>query len=323
MGTRPCGSTVVQMTRELVVLGTASQAPTRDRNHNGYLLRWDDLGLLFDPGEGTQRQMLLADVRTSMISHVLITHEHGDHCLGLPGVMQRMVLEQRRDPVVLVYPKAAEPYIDRLLGVGQYDGGPDILRVAVPDEGAVLGLGEDRSLVAAPLDHRVPAIGYRLEERTTTRFVPALLERAGLSGPIVGRLRSEGRVDLDGRVVELADVSESVDGQSMAFVMDTRVCESAAELLDGVDLGVVEATFRMGDEDLAERYGHMTADQAGRLAADARVRRLVVTHFSQRYPDTEGFAVEAARHHPDVVAAVDLSRIAVPERADTVTRAPA
>lgn len=311
------------MTRELVVLGTASQAPTRDRNHNGYLLRWDDLGLLFDPGEGTQRQMLLADVRTSMISHVLITHEHGDHCLGLPGVMQRMVLEQRRDPVVLVHPEAAGPYIDRLLGVGLYDGGPDILRVVVPADGAVLGLGDGRSLVATPLDHRVPAIGYRVQEPTTTRFVPALLERAGLSGPIVGRLQAEGRVHVDGRVVHLDDVSEQVVGQSMAFVMDTRVCDAAAELLADVDLGVVEATFRLGDEELADRYGHMTADQAGRLAAAAGVRRLVVTHFSQRYPDTEGFGLEAGRHHDDVIAAVDLGRIAVPDRVDAVAGAEA
>ena len=76
--------------RELVVLGTASQAPTRSRNHNGYFLRWDSDGLLFDPGEGTQRQMLFAGVTASQVTRICITHFHGDHCLGLPGVLQRM-----------------------------------------------------------------------------------------------------------------------------------------------------------------------------------------------------------------------------------------
>jgi ribonuclease Z len=80
--------------RELVVLGTASQAPTRTRNHNGYLLRWDDEGILFDPGEGTQRQLTLAGVAASAITRICITHFHGDHCLGLPGVIQRLSLDR-------------------------------------------------------------------------------------------------------------------------------------------------------------------------------------------------------------------------------------
>ena len=85
--------------RELIVLGTASQAPTRTRNHNGYFLRWDDEGLLFDPGEGTQRQMLFAGVTASQVTRVLVTHFHGDHCLGVPGVLQRMSLDRVAHPV--------------------------------------------------------------------------------------------------------------------------------------------------------------------------------------------------------------------------------
>jgi ribonuclease BN (tRNA processing enzyme) len=90
--------------RELVVLGTASQAPTRSRNHNGYFLRWDDEGLLFDPGEGTQRQMLFAGVTASQITRICITHFHGDHCLGLPGVLQRMSLDRVPHVVEVCYP---------------------------------------------------------------------------------------------------------------------------------------------------------------------------------------------------------------------------
>ena len=100
--------------RELVVLGTASQAPTRARNHNGYFLRWDDEGLLFDPGEGTQRQMLFAGVTASQVTRICITHFHGDHCLGLPGVLQRMSLDQVGHPVEICYPEVDQPVLERL-----------------------------------------------------------------------------------------------------------------------------------------------------------------------------------------------------------------
>lgn len=300
--------------RELVVLGTASQAPTRDRNHNGYLLRWDQLGLLCDPGEGTQRQMLIAGVRSSQVTHILITHQHGDHCLGLPGVLQRMALDQRTDPVHLVHPVEATPYIDRLLGIGLFDGGVDIVRVPLPQEPSIVALAGGATLHAVPLDHRVPCLGYRLQEPAHAAFDPAALARAGLHGPVVGQLAREGRVVVEGRTVTVEEVSEAVPGQAYAFVMDTRVCEGAARLLDGVDLGVVEATFHDGEEELAQRFGHMTAGQAGRLAAQAGVRRLVLTHFSQRHPEGAGYAAQAAVHHADVVPAEDLMRIPVPPR---------
>ncbi len=100
--------------RELVVLGTASQAPTRSRNHNGYFLRWDGEGLLFDPGEGTQRQMLFAGVTASQITRVFITHFHGDHCLGLPGVLQRMALDQVPHVVEVCYPAESREVFGRL-----------------------------------------------------------------------------------------------------------------------------------------------------------------------------------------------------------------
>ena len=100
--------------RELVIFGTASQAPTRSRSHNGYLLRWDGEGLLFDPGEGTQRQMLFAGVTASQVTRICITHFHGDHCLGLPGVLQRMSLDRVRHVVEACYPADSREVFARL-----------------------------------------------------------------------------------------------------------------------------------------------------------------------------------------------------------------
>src|SRR5436190_6652109 len=100
--------------RQVVFLGTASQVPTRSRNHNALLLLWDDLGILFDPGEGTQRQMTLAGLSASQITHIAITHFHGDHCLGLAGIIQRLSLDGVAHPVEVIYPASGQVYFERL-----------------------------------------------------------------------------------------------------------------------------------------------------------------------------------------------------------------
>jgi ribonuclease Z len=301
--------------RELVVLGTASQAPTRHRNHNGYLLRWDAEGLLFDPGEGTQRQMLLAGVASSTITRICVTHFHGDHCLGLPGVLQRLSLDQVAHPVDVWYPAGGQEFFDRLRRCALYNDTVDVRPHPVPDSGVVDPGPEPFTLVAARLDHRTETLGWRLEEPDGRRMLPDRLAAAGVAGPDVGRLQREGRlVTADGREVTLDAVSEPRRGQVFAFVMDTRLCDAAFALAEGADLVVCESTFLERDADLAFAYGHLTAAQAARVAADAGARRLVLTHFSQRYPDDSDFSAEAGEIFPDVVVARDLIRVPVPPR---------
>jgi ribonuclease Z len=334
--------------RELVVLGTASQAPTRTRNHNGYLLRWDDEGLLFDPGEGTQRQMLLAGVRASEITRICLSHFHGDHCLGLPGVLQRLSLDRVAHEVSCYYPADGQEYFWRLrhaaivhdlaairehpVGAAQRETGP---RGAGLADGGATGAaaagasaaraGEDLAagdragfrLSALPLSHRVPALGYQLAEPDGRRMLPERLAALGISGPDVGELARQGWLDVGGRRVELAEVSEPRRGQRFAFIMDTRLCEAAFALADGADLMVCESTFLAEDADLADPYGHLTAGQAGQLAAAGGVRTLVLTHFSQRYAhqDPRRFAGEAgAVFGGEIVVAADLDRVPVPRR---------
>jgi ribonuclease Z len=301
--------------RELVVLGTASQAPTRHRNQNGYLLRWDAEGVLFDPGEGTQRQLLLAGVASSAITRICITHFHGDHCLGLPGVLQRLSLDQVTHPVGVWYPAGGQEFFDRLRRCALYNDTVDVRAHPVPDGGVVDPGPEPFTLVAARLDHRTETVGWRVVEPDGRRMLPDRLEAAGITGPDVGRLQRDGSlVTADGREVTLDAMSEPRRGQVFAFVMDTRFCEAALVLADGADLVVCESTFLERDAELAAAYGHMTAAQAARVAAEAGARQLVLTHFSQRYPDDAEFGAEAGEIFPDVVVARDLDRVTVPPR---------
>jgi ribonuclease Z len=320
--------------RELVVLGTASQAPTRARNHNGYFLRWDAAGLLFDPGEGTQRQMLFAGVTASQVTGICVTHFHGDHCLGLPGVLQRMALDQVTHPVTVSYPAESGEYFGRLRRAALFHDRLDLVErplsaSAGPGPAAApvaVGLVADGlvaestafRLEARPLSHRVPTVGYRLTEPDGRRMLPAALAARGISGPDIGLLQKAKVMTLpNGTRVTVDDISEPRRGQKFAFVMDTRICDAAIELANDADLLVCEATFADADAELAGPYGHLTAGQAGRIAAEAGARTLVLTHFSQRYgpEDTARFADEAAAAFTgEVIVAADLDRVPVPAR---------
>jgi ribonuclease Z len=300
--------------RELVVLGCSSQVPTRHRNHNGYLLLWDGLGVLFDPGEGIQRQMTLAGVRSHQVHRICVTHFHGDHCLGLPGVLQRISLDGVAHRVVVHHPASGGVFFERLRYASIYDERASIHPAPHSAEG-VLDRFSGLTLSTARLDHRVDTWGYRLQEDDGWTFNPAELAARGVAGPDVGRLLREGGLDRPTGRVELADVATPRRGQSMAFLMDTRPCAGAATLARGVDLLVCESTYLDEDAELAVGHDHLTAGEAGQLAAAAGARRLVLTHFSQRYGDTAPFVAQAGRYHPDVIAASDLLRVPVPPRA--------
>jgi ribonuclease Z len=299
--------------RELTILGTASQVPTRTRNHNGYLLRFDDEQILFDPGEGTQRQLTHAGVAVSGLTRICLTHLHGDHSLGLPGVVQRLSLENA-GPVHLHYPASGAPYVERLRHATAFHDTAQIIEDPLHEDGQVART-RSFTLSAQHLDHRVEAFGYRIDEHDGHRMLPDRLAAAGVDGPDVGRLLRDGAVDVAGRTVRLDEVSEPRPGQRVAFIMDTQLCPAVPALADGADLLIIESTFLHADVHLAERHKHLTARQAAQVAADAGVRRLVLTHFSQRYDDPDLFRREAEEvYDGEVVVAEDLMTVPVPAR---------
>lgn len=298
--------------RELVVLGTASQVPTRHHNHNGYVLFWDGEGLLFDPGEGTQRQMVLAGVSAHKLTRLCVTHFHGDHSLGLAGVIQRINLDRVPHPVSVHYPAGGQRYLERLRYASEYHETVELREEPVTGAGGVLLRTGAFTLSALPLSHGVECVGYRLQEPEGRRMLPELLAARGITGRDVGVLQRRGH--LNG--VTLEDVSVARVGQSFALVMDTRLCDAVFHLADGCDLLVIESTFLDEDAALAREYGHLTAGQAGRVATEAGVRHLVLTHFSQRYGDRSAFLRQAreAGFTGEVTVAQDLLRVPVPAR---------
>lgn len=297
--------------RELIVLGTASQVPTRQRNHNGYLLRWDGEGFLFDPGDGSQRQLLRSGAAASDITRICITHFHGDHCLGVPGIVQRLSLDRVPHTVHAHFPKSGAHFFERLRYASAFYDAADIKEEPVEQDGEI-ATGKFGTLEAYRLDHGIDSFGYRLTEADGHRMLPDKLKEHGIQGPQVRILQTEG--ELNG--VKLQDVSEPRKGQKFAFVMDTRLCDNVYELADQADMLVIESTYLARDTKLAGDHGHLTAQQAARVAQDCKVRKLVLTHFSQRYEDPAEFLAEAAQEFGgEIVIAKDLDRVPVPKRA--------
>ncbi len=297
--------------RRLIALGTSSQVPTRERNHNGYFVRWDDAGLLFDPGEGTQRQMTHFGVAAADITAIFLTHLHGDHCLGLPGVIQRLSLDGVTHPVDLYYPASGAEYVQRLRRASIFTETATIREHPIATPGVIRETARFR-IEAHPLDHTVESWGYRLVEPDALTLLPDKLAALGLRGPAVGWLKRQGFFDLpDGRRILASEVGHPKRGGSFAFVMDSRPCAGALRLAEQVDTLLCEATFLESEAAEAERYGHMTARQAARLAREAGARRLALTHFSRRYQQAQPFVEEASAIHPNVIALTDGATVSL------------
>ncbi len=303
--------------REFIALGTSSQVPTRERSHNAYLLLWEGEGFLLDPGESAQRQLTFAGIAPSSICYVCITHFHGDHCLGFPGIIQRLSLDSCSHPVHVFYPEEGQEYVDRLCDAALFQRKLELIFHPIrrtADQTIEIHRSEKWVLKSHPLDHSIPTVGYRLEELPARRFVPEKLEAAGIRGPLVGELQRKGCIEVAGRTIRLEDVTVPHEGSVFGFVMDTRLCDGSIALAEDADLVVMEATYTAEHRSLADLYRHSTASDAAEAARRAGARRLALTHFSQRYADAGQHLIDSREIFPNVVALNDLDRLEIPRR---------
>jgi ribonuclease Z len=297
--------------RDLTILGCSSQQQTRFRNHGAYLLRWNDEGLLFDPGEGTQRQFIFADLPPPCVTRIFISHFHGDHCLGLCSMLLRLNLDKVPHPIHCYYPASGKKYFDRLRYSCIYKENIRVVEHPIKEEG-IVAEDERFRIEAAFLDHGVENLGWRISEPDAVKFDKDKLKALGLDGPIVRDLETLGRVVWRGKTVLLEEVSHIRKGDVFTYVVDTRPCKAAVGLAQGAKLFLCEATYSHAEQEMAEEYRHMTAVQAATIAKEAQVKQLILTHFSARYRDPEVLGEEARAIFPNTLVAEDLRRFPFP-----------
>ena len=301
----------------VIPLGTSSGKPTLKRNVSALAVAREAEWLLFDCGEGTQMQITRAGLSPSRLSAVFITHLHGDHFNGLPGLLSTMGLDRRTRGLGLTGPRGIREYLDLLerLRVAFLTYPVELRQFNSLAESTVVYETAEYSVSAVALDHRLFALGYRIDERPRAgRFNVEQARKLGVpEGPLWGRLQSGEDVRLvDNSVVRSSDVMGAErPGKSIAYCLDTRPCAMAVQLARNVDLLIHEATYTEEFASEAQQYGHSTAAQAARTARDAGARRLLITHFSTRFPDPTPLLEEARAIFPDTILAEDLMEIEV------------
>ena len=303
------------MTVKVVFLGTGSGKPTPQRGVSSVVLFRDGESLMFDCGEGTQLQIARSTVRPGTISAVFITHFHGDHVNGLPGLLGSFTLNNREEPIDVIGPVGLARWFDTLRELRiLWPAFP--IRVHEVTAPGIVFEGAGFHVEAQPLRHRVTTWGYAyVEADRPGRFDLDAAKALGVpSGPLYGRLQRGESVELeDGTTVNPGDVlGPARPGLRIAYCTDTSPCEGAVTLGLDADLLIHEATYPGGEEKLAKSRGHSTAADAARCAVKAGARRLALTHLSQKHRFLDMYQQTAEEIFEPTVVAHDLLEIDIP-----------
>ena len=298
------------MDLDVIFLGTGGSVPSARRNTASVLVRRGGDRLLFDCGEGTQRQMQRS-TGLVQVHDIFITHLHADHYLGLPGLLKTWDMQDRQEDVVIYGPRGLRDLFAGMMRIIGRLGYPVELDELAPGDRVRF---EGYAVEAFPVEHRITALGYALvEEERPGRFDPELARRLGVAeGPDFGRLqRGEEVAGGDGPVKPDDVMGETRAGRRVVITGDTRPCDATAIAADGADLLVHDATFADEEADRAAETGHSTARQAARIATEAGVKMLALVHLSARHfvPD---LLAEAREEFKASVAPRDFDVVEVP-----------
>ena len=277
---------------QVTFLGTSSGVPTRARNVSAVALRLPQRAelWLFDCGEGTQHQFLRSELRVSQLSRIFITHMHGDHVFGLPGLLASLGLAGTCSGIDLYGPDPLRDYLEGVLRTSSTRIGYPLRSHRVKEaarSGALVLDDDDLTVRCAPLTHRVPAYAYRVDQKPRAgRFAVEQAKALGIPpGPIYAELKAGHTVTLDdGRIINGASLcGPERPGCSVVYCTDTVFSEAAVELAAGADLLIHESTFAHAEAEMAFARQHSTSTMAAQTALAAGVKQLMLTHLSPRY----------------------------------------
>ena len=297
------------------ILGTTAGVPTRERAHTAIHLSYDDgkeFCMLFDCGEGAQRQLMIAGLNIMKINNVFITHWHGDHCLGLPGITDTMGFEDRKRPLTVYAPEARR--VRKCLGFSHSMSNFKIAVRNVPAKGGRTTelLSTDRfRVVSAPVKHGVPAVAYALLENDKACIDLRKAVSLGLpeKGKIYRQLKEKGEVFKGGRRVTLEDISMTRKGKKIVYSGDTRICDNLRKLAHGADLLIQDCTY-FEDPGSKRPHEHAALPEVIEMVSREKVKRTILTHISRKHQDA-GELKALIKPHPGFEVAEDFMKIVV------------
>jgi len=293
---------------QILFLGTSSMVPTKDRNQSGVLISYRNEGILIDCGEGIQRQLKIAGAKLTKITKILISHWHGDHVLGLPGLIQSMNAAGYGKILMIYGPKGSKKFMKKMFEVFVFDR-----RIKIEVNEIKRGkFFEDKDFIleAEFLKHNVETLGYSLREKGKRRINMKYINKMKVpEGPLLGKLQDGKGIVWNGKKIGVDKATYMIKGKKIVIISDTVPCKGADKLSKDSDLLICEATYGSKLENKGLKYGHMTAKQAAELAKRSKSKRLVLTHFSARYKNVNELEKDARYYFNNVLCAKDFMKI--------------
>lgn len=302
---------------EITFLGTSCMVPTKERNVTGIFINYKTYGLLFDCGEGTQRQMNIAGINRNKVTHIFISHWHGDHVSGLIGLIQTLgnqnFQNEDRKKIIIYGPKETEKRMEHLLQTCIFDNKLLIeIHEVIPKNNELIKILEKEEFYVetTSLDHGVPCLGYKLIEKDQRKIDMKKASKLGLSeGPLIGKIQKGQEIEVNGKKITPEMISTLKKGKKIGIILDTGLCKGAALIAEDTDLLISEASYSSSIEDKAETNKHLTAKQAALLASSSNVKKLILTHISQRYKTSEEVLEDAKNIFENTEIAYDFMKI--------------
>lgn len=263
----------------LTFLGTSNAIPTAQRNHPAILLQWNNETILFDCGEGTQRQFKHAKINPCKLTRIFLTHLHGDHALGLPGLLETLEMSEYSKTLKIYGPEGTRKHISLLQQVyGRFNIKHEIYEMpTVIDQ-------KEFVIESSPMDHNISTYAYSFIIKDKFRLNKSKIKKLKLpNSPILGELQKGKDIVWNGKKIKAKDVTYEEKGKKVAIVMDTKMNNNAIKLAENADILVCESTYANREADYAENYKHLTASQAATIAKKAKAKQLILTHIAQRY----------------------------------------
>jgi ribonuclease Z len=294
---------------EIIFLGTSCMQPTKKRNHPSFMLKYKTENILFDCGENVQRQMRLTGIKPAKITRLLISHWHGDHVFGIPGLMSSMGADQFAKKLYIYGPKGSKKYLEHMF---KSFAAKDIIPYEVKEvKSGICFENDDFILRAEPLKHSADCIGFSFIEKERLRINIGKAEKLKLSGPILGKLQAGKDVTHNGKKIKSKDVTYLVEEKKISYIADTLPCNGANKLAKNADLLISEGTHLSEIKEKTKKAMHLTIKDAALIASENNAKKLIITHISPRYKSTAEIVKEARDHFDETIVAEDFMKVRV------------
>ena len=294
---------------KITFLGTSSMLPTKERNHNAVFIKYKNEGLLVDCGEGTQRQFRLADIPTTKVTKLLITHFHGDHVLGILGLIQSLGANNYKNKLEIYGPKNTKHYIKNMLSSIIFK---NKIRMEITEitKSGIFFENKDFILESAQLEHSIYCLGYSFIEKDTRNVNVIYTKKFGLTRhPLLGNLQKGKNITYMGQKIEADKATTIKKGKKITIILDTLPTKNAVTLAKDSDILIADSTWSYKQEKASGE--HLTNMDAANLAKDSNSKKLILTHFSQRYKNVDDLKEEIKDVFKETITAKDLMEIEI------------